>query len=70
MPILQKIRKTWKSKKSLQEDSAGVKENSVLGRRGEDDGDVCVRLHCQWLHLDVGRVVREAHAREIFATLS
>ena len=50
--------------------SAGVKENPVLRRRGEDEGNVGARLHRQGLHLDVGRVVREAHAREIFATLS
>ena len=50
--------------------SASVKEDSVLRRRGEDDGDVGVRLHRKGLHLDVGRVVREAHAREVFATLS
>ena len=50
--------------------SAGVEEDSVLRRRGKDDGDVSTRLNRKGLHLDIGRVVREAHAREIFAALS
>ena len=49
---------------------ARIEEDSVLRRGGKYDGDVCARLYCQGLHLDVGRVVRKAHAREVFATLS
>ena len=37
---------------------------------GEGDGDVGLRPHVQWLHLDVRRVVQEAQARKVLAAFA
>ena len=49
---------------------SGVEEDSVLLLSGEGDGDVGLRPHVQWLHLDVRRVVQEAQARQVLAAFA
>ena len=49
---------------------SGVEDDSVLLVRCEGDCDVGLGPDVERLHLDVGRVVQEAQARQIFATLA
>lgn len=49
---------------------ASVEDDAVLLSRRELDGNIGRRLHVQRLHLDVGRVVNEAQARQVFAPLA
>lgn len=48
----------------------GVEEDPVLLFSGEGDGDVGLRSDVERFHLHVGRVVKEAQARQVLAAFA